>query len=140
MKHKDPQDSIFYVHIKRPALRLSWSAACINWTLNAQFNLINDTQERSICMGLNRQHQLQLIKDILTDHQLDCCGTVAEYEQVGRVIQLMLAKEDLDADIRQLLTDIYDYSQKGTSVSSIDAHIEEHQSHLSEWVENIPLS
>lgn len=63
-------------------------------------------------MGLNRQHQLQLIKDILTDHQLDCCGTVAEYEQVGRVIQLMLAKEDLDADIRQLLTDIYDYSQR----------------------------
>ncbi|MEH7802033.1 YtzH-like family protein, partial [Bacillus pumilus] len=49
-------------------------------------------------MGLNRQHQLQLIKDILTDHQLDCCGTVAEYEQVGRVIQFMLAKEDLDAD------------------------------------------
>ncbi|KAE9714966.1 hypothetical protein GP712_26760 [Escherichia coli] len=91
-------------------------------------------------MGFNRQHQLPLIKDILTDHQLDCCGTVAEYEQVGRVIQLMLAKEDLDADIRQLLTDIYDYSQKGTSVSSIDAHIEEHQSHLSEWVENIPLS
>lgn len=44
-------------------------------------------------MGLNRQHQLQLIKDILTDHQLDCCGTVAEYEQVGRVIQLMLAKK-----------------------------------------------
>ena len=32
-------------------------------------------------MGLNRQHQLQLIKDILTDHQLDCCGTVAEYEE-----------------------------------------------------------
>lgn len=63
-------------------------------------------------MGLNRQHQLQLIKDILTDHQLDCRGTVAEYEQVGRVIQLMLAKEDLDADVRQLLTDIYDYSQK----------------------------
>lgn len=56
------------------------------------------------------------------------------------MIQFMLAKEDLDADIRQLLTDIYDYSQKGTSVSSIDAHIEAHQSHLSEWVENIPLS
>lgn len=56
------------------------------------------------------------------------------------MIQLMLAKEDLDADIRQLLTDIYDYSQKGTSVHSIDAHIEEHQSHLSEWVENIPMS
>ena len=91
-------------------------------------------------MGLNRQHQLQLIKDILTDHQLDCCGTVAEYEQVGRVIQLMLAKENLDAVVRQLLTDIYDYSQKGTSVSSIDAHIEAHQSHLSNWVENIPLS
>ncbi|MGE6628829.1 YtzH-like family protein [Bacillus sp. NPDC077027] len=88
-------------------------------------------------MGLNREHQLQLIKDILTDHQLDCCGTVAEYEQVGRIIKVMLSKEDLDAEIRQLLTDIYAYSEKGQSVSSIDTHIQEHQTHLSEWVENI---
>ena len=32
-------------------------------------------------MPINQQHQLEVLKDILVNHQSDCCGTVSECEQ-----------------------------------------------------------
>lgn len=62
-------------------------------------------------MGLNHEHQVHLLKDILTDHQLDCCGTVAEYEQLERVIKSLMANTDLNSNIKHVLEDVYQYSQ-----------------------------
>ena len=38
-------------------------------------------------MPINQQHQLEVLKDILVNHQSDCCGTVSECEQLERLIQ-----------------------------------------------------
>ncbi|MDY7430257.1 YtzH-like family protein [Bacillus sp. V26] len=88
-------------------------------------------------MGLNYENQVDLLKDILTDHQLDCCGTVAEYEQLERVIKSLMANTELDSHFKNVLEDVYRYSQSGISSKSIDSHIQEHQSSLSQWVEEM---
>ncbi|AZV50485.1 hypothetical protein BJH90_06715 [Bacillus halotolerans] len=88
-------------------------------------------------MGLNYENQVDLLKDILTDHQLDCCGTVAEYEQLERVIKSLMANTELDSHLKNVLEDVYRYSQSGISSKSIDSHIQEHQSSLSQWVEEM---
>ena len=77
-------------------------------------------------MGLTSEHQVRLLKDILADHQLDCCGTVAEYEQLERVIKSLMANTGLDSNIKNVLT-----------ADSSDTHIQEHQNHLSQWVEQM---
>ncbi len=96
-----------------------------------------DTERMCMDMGLNHEHQVHLLKDILTDHQLDCCGTVAEYEQLERVIKSLMANTDLNSNIKHVLEDVYQYSQSGRTANSIDSHIREHQSHLSQWVEEM---
>ena len=40
-----------------------------------------DLAERMLIMPLQYQDQVSLLKDILTNHQTDCCGSVSEYEQ-----------------------------------------------------------
>lgn len=88
-------------------------------------------------MGLHYEHQVHLLKDILTDHQLDCCGTVAEYEQLERVIKSLMANTELDSNFKNVLEEVYRYSQSGISSKSIDSHIQEHQNSLSQWVEQM---
>ncbi|MGD2435078.1 YtzH-like family protein [Bacillus velezensis] len=88
-------------------------------------------------MGLTSEHQVRLLMDILADHQLDCCGTVAEYEQLERVIKSLMANTGLDSNIKNVLEDVYRYSQSGITADSIDTHIQEHQNHLSQWVEQM---
>uniref|UniRef100_UPI001C92FA67 YtzH-like family protein n=1 Tax=Bacillus pumilus TaxID=1408 RepID=UPI001C92FA67 len=69
---------------------------------------INETEKRSIGMGLKGEEEVELMKDILRDEELDWWGSVGEYEEVGGVIELMVGKEEVDGDIGQLLRDIYD--------------------------------
>jgi hypothetical protein len=88
-------------------------------------------------MGLNQQNQIHLLKDILSDHQADCTGTVAECEQMERIIKSLMANTNLDAGLKGVLEDIYLYSQRGKSSASINSHIQEHQDHLTQWVEDI---
>lgn len=68
---------------------------------------------------------------------MDCCGTVAEYEQLERVIKSLMANTGLDSNIKNVLEDVYRYSQSGITADSIDTHIQEHQNHLSQWVEQM---
>ncbi|MDA7027280.1 YtzH-like family protein [Bacillus sp. CLL-7-23] len=88
-------------------------------------------------MGLNHENQMHLLKDILSDHQADCSGTVAECEQVERIIKSLYTNIDLDANFKGVLEDIYLYSQRGKSSPSIQNHILEHQDRLTQWVEEI---
>ena len=43
-------------------------------------------------MPLSHEHQISLIKDILNNQQTDCCGSVAEYEQVERLVKSLISK------------------------------------------------
>ncbi|KAA6448554.1 YtzH-like family protein [Bacillus swezeyi] len=88
-------------------------------------------------MGLSQENQIHLLKDILSDHQADCSGTVAECEQVERIIKSLMANTNLDGNLKGVLEDIYLYSQRGRSSASISDHILEHQDRLTQWVEDI---
>lgn len=85
-------------------------------------------------MPLNQQYQVELLKDILSNHQLDCCGSVSELEQLERLVKSLLADNSLNNDV---LEQIYSYSQNGINASNIDNHIESHQQQLSQWVSEI---
>ena len=41
-------------------------------------------------MSLNYQHQYSIVTDILTNHSEDCCGSVAECEQLGRLVKSLI--------------------------------------------------
>ncbi len=88
-------------------------------------------------MPLQYQDQVNLLKDILSNHQTDCCGSVSECEQLERLIKSLMANSNIDQNSKQVLDQIYDYSQSGINASNLDVHIESHQQQLSEWVGNI---
>ncbi|EMA6342594.1 YtzH-like family protein [Bacillus cytotoxicus] len=85
-------------------------------------------------MPINQQHQLEILKDILINHQSDCCGTVAECEQLERLIQSLLANDNISADAKAMLNDVYYYSQSGKYSSDLDNHISNNQAQLTEWI------
>mgnify|MGYP002422928517 FL=1 len=92
---------------------------------------------RANIMGLNQENQIRLLQDILSDHQADCTGTVAECEQMERIIKSLMANTHVDANLKGILEDIYLYSQRGKSTSSINDHISDHQDRLTQWVREI---
>ena len=47
-------------------------------------------------MPLQYQDQVNLIKDILTNQQSDCCGSVSEYEQLERLIKSLMANNNVN--------------------------------------------
>jgi hypothetical protein len=85
-------------------------------------------------MPLNHEHQMTILKDILTNHQSDCCGTVSECEQLERIIQSLMVNDQLDASVKSMLNDVYYYSQSGKYSADLDQHISNHQQQLSQWV------
>lgn len=88
-------------------------------------------------MPLNYEHQLTILKDILTNHQSDCCGTVSECEQLERLVQSLLLNDQVTDDVKSKLNDVYYYSQSGKYSSDLDQHITNHQNQLSQWVTDI---
>lgn len=88
-------------------------------------------------MPLSQQHQVTILKDILTNHQSDCCGSVSECEQVERLVKSLLANGQVNQQIIPILNEIYTYSQNGKSTDNLDNHINTHQDQLSSWVDSI---
>jgi len=88
-------------------------------------------------MPLNGQHQLSILQDILTNHQVDCSGTVSECQQIERLIQSLLSNQQVDEQMKNTLLDVYNYSQHGQNAKNIDEHIIQHKDNLSMWVDNI---
>jgi hypothetical protein len=88
-------------------------------------------------MPLSNENQMSLLKDILTNQQTDCCGSVAECEQVERLVKSLMVNMDIDNNVKTILTEIYDYSQTGIGTADLDAHITSHQDDLSQWVSDI---
>ncbi|AIK36640.1 hypothetical protein COM13_23690 [Bacillus pseudomycoides] len=85
-------------------------------------------------MPINQQHQLEILKDILVNHQSDCCGTVSECEQLERLIQSLLANDSVNSDVKTMLNDVYYYSQSGKYSPDLDNHISNNQEQLTQWI------
>lgn len=88
-------------------------------------------------MPISQQDQINLLKDILNNHQLDCCGSVSELEQLERLVKSLLTNTEVNNETKQLLMEIYSYSQNGKYSSDLTEHIENYQPQLHQWVENI---
>jgi hypothetical protein len=86
---------------------------------------------------LSHEHQISLLKDILSNQQTDCCGSVAEYEQVERLVKSLMVNINMNDDVKNILTEIYNYSHIGLSSKDLEAHITSHQENLSQWVGEI---
>ena len=78
-------------------------------------------------MPLSQQHKVTILKDILTNHQSDCCGSVSECEQVERLVKSLLANGQVNEQIIPTLNEIYTYSQNGINTDNLDNHINTHQ-------------
>lgn len=88
-------------------------------------------------MPLSHQDQVTLLKDILNNHQTDCCGSVAECEQLERLVKSLMINTEIDQNIKSTLQEVYHYSQDGTHTADLDQHILTNQGNLSQWVNNI---
>jgi hypothetical protein len=88
-------------------------------------------------MPLNYQDQVNLLKDILNNHQTDCCGSVAECEQLERLIKSLMVNGDIDHNVKNVLQEIYTYSQAGVNAGNLDDHITTSKNQLTQWVNDI---
>jgi hypothetical protein len=90
-----------------------------------------------LAMPLEYQHQVELLRDILTEHQSDCCGTVAECEQLERVIKSLMVNTNIHQDLKNVLQNIYSYSQDGKNSSELNSYITSQQNVLTQWIDDI---
>ncbi|MBI0576668.1 MULTISPECIES: YtzH-like family protein [Bacillaceae] len=88
-------------------------------------------------MPLSHQDQVTLLKDILSNHQTDCCGSVAECEQLERLVKSLMVNTQVDQNVKSILQEVYQYSQNGAQTADLDQHILSNQENLSGWVSNI---
>lgn len=86
-------------------------------------------------MPLNNDHRLSVLSDILRSHQRDCCGTISEYEQAGRLVRLLMNDTTLPEEIQTTLGDIEQYSARGARHNWPEQHILEHQTFFDEWLQ-----
>lgn len=88
-------------------------------------------------MPLDHQDQVNLLKDILSNHQTDCCGSVSECEQLERLVKSLMVNSNINNDVKTVLQEIYDYSQSCINTGNLNQHIETNQQRLSDWVSGI---
>jgi hypothetical protein len=88
-------------------------------------------------MPLNDQDQVNLLKDILSNHQSDCCGSISECEQLERLVKSLMVNANINNNIKAVLQEIYQYSQSGIQSTDLNRHIEANQENLSGWVSQI---
>jgi hypothetical protein len=113
------------------------SPGCINAKRNPQSICEFLLKERGIIVPLSHHDQVNLLKDILSNQQTDCCGSVAEYQQLERLIKSLMVNTSVDGNIKSILQDVYHYSQNGINTSDLEQHIQTNRDQLSQWVDDI---
>jgi hypothetical protein len=88
-------------------------------------------------MPINQQDQMNILKDILNNHQMDCCGSVSECEQLERLVKSLMVNGNVNNDVKNILGQIYSYSQNGIQATDLNSHIESHQQQLTQWVSDM---
>jgi hypothetical protein len=86
---------------------------------------------------ISHHDQVNLLKDILSNQQTDCCGSVAEYQQLERLIKSLMVNTNVDGNIKSILQDVYQYSQNGINTPDLEQHIQTNQEQLTQWVDDI---
>lgn len=124
---------------KLPTKRVTVKIFCsriLKWRIrNNKIKAVNKKEGEE--MPLSYEHQISLLKDILSNQQMDCCGSIAEYEQVGRIVKSLMVNTNINDQVKNLLTDIYDYSHNGISSKDLEGHITSNQDNLTYWVNEI---
>jgi hypothetical protein len=110
---------------------------CINTKRNPQSIGEFLLKERVIIVPLSHHDQVNLLKDILSNQQTDCCGSVAEYQQLERLIKSLMVNTNVDGNIKSILQDVYQYSQNGVNASDLEQHIQSNRGQLTQWVDDI---
>jgi hypothetical protein len=110
---------------------------CINTKRNPQSIGEFLLKERVIIVPLSHHDQVNLLKDILSNQQTDCCGSVAEYQQLERLIKSLMVNTNVDGNIKSILQDVYQYSQNGVNASDLEQHIQTNRGQLTQWVDDI---
>jgi len=89
-------------------------------------------------MPLNINNQLTLLHDILDEQTEDCCGSVAEYQQMNRLIKSMMANNSITSeDLKEMLPAIYDYCKQGENTKNAEEHITANKQSLKQWIGTI---
>ncbi|WP_243386009.1 YtzH-like family protein [Bacillus kexueae] len=88
-------------------------------------------------MQLNHEHQLMLLKDILSEQHSECCGTESEYEQIDRLIQSLLNNEQISQSLKQSLQHVYQYSQERNNGPDYSDHIQSYRDDIPNWITNL---
>jgi hypothetical protein len=88
-------------------------------------------------MPLSHGDQVTLLKDILSNHQTDCCGSVAECEQLERLVKSLMVNTQVDQTVKNILQEVSLYGQHGSQTADLDQHILSNQENLSQWVSDI---
>ncbi|MBM4762607.1 YtzH-like family protein [Bacillus sp. B15-48] len=88
-------------------------------------------------MPLSYQDQVNLLTDILSNQQTDCCGSVSECEQMERLVKSLMVNTEIDHHVKPILQEIYNYSQHGKYSSNLDEHILSNQENITNWVDDI---
>lgn len=83
---------------------------------------------------LTSNDQLMVLHDILTEQSEECCGDIAEYKQIKRIIQALMAKDSItDEQLLTLLPEIYNYGLQGEQVQNLEEHITTNKSNIETW-------
>ncbi|MFD1415665.1 YtzH-like family protein [Oceanobacillus jeddahense] len=89
-------------------------------------------------MQLSIQNKLQLLCDILDEHQTDSSVSPNEHAQLERLAASILAQKELsDQDIQNVLTSIHLYGKEGAASSDLAKHINNHQDQFRDWIDTV---
>jgi hypothetical protein len=88
-------------------------------------------------MPITANDQMHLLYDILTNHKIDCCGSMSECQQIQRIVQSLVNDNSLSYEMKNTLKDIYDYSKVPETNQHLEHHIIQHNSHLDNWISSI---
>ncbi|PYZ97153.1 hypothetical protein CR205_00690 [Alteribacter lacisalsi] len=88
-------------------------------------------------MPMTYHHQLQLLVDILKNQDTEHFGSRDEYAQVERLAVSLLNNQEVQEDLRELLTAIQQYSHNHQTEGIME--VLENES-LDQWVQGIEKS
>lgn len=92
-------------------------------------------------MSITVNHQLELLMDLLDEHQSECCAQVSEYQQIKRLVKSMIASNTVtDEQLLQLLPEIYNYGRQGENAQNHEEHILTNQDNITNWISAIEQS
>lgn len=90
-------------------------------------------------MNLTTNNQLTLLYDILDEQMTEQDGTIAEYQQIKRLVQSMMANQAIPntETFFHLLPEIYHYGFQGEFVQCLTEHIVTNKNNIEKWLQAI---